>query len=368
MRKLIIVATALAAAGAALLASCSSTAVNPYYDESKPHHSREGFRNNYAQIAPMGYWTWQWQRLRDGLPKPPKEPAPRAEVEADFLKANATEATVTWLGHAGMLVQVGSYNILADPQLSERASPLSFYGPKRRAAAGLTFEQLPHIDIVLISHNHYDHMDLATVTRLAKQDGGPPLFVVPLGLEKWMRAQGIGNVVELDWWDRVGKGGLDIFLTPVQHWSQRTLWDRNQTLWGGFFVKHRTMSFFFAGDTGYSQDFTDIRKRLGEPDLAILPIGGYEPRWFMEKQHIDPTQAVQIHKDLGARYSVGMHWGVFELTDESLDEPPQALSVARVSAGVPAERFFVMKLGETRRLGGMLSAARSAMQGTPAVP
>src|SRR5207247_219106 len=127
-------------------------------------------------------------------------------------------------------------------------------------------------------------------------------------------------------------------------------------------------SFFFAGDTGYSQDFADIRKRLGEPDLAILPIGAYEPRWFMEKQHVDPAQAVQIHKDLGARYSVGMHWGVFELTDESLDEPPQALSVARVSAGVPAERFFSMRLGETRRLGRMLSAARAELQSPPAAP
>ncbi len=360
MRKLILFsALAVAALTAGLLASCSSTTVNPYYDpndSTKPHHTREGFRNNYSQIAPPGYWKWQWERWRDGRPQPPKEATPRVDSEADFLKANATEPTLTWLGHASVLLQVGSYNILTDPQQSERASPVGFYGPRRHAAPGLSFEQLPHIDLVLISHNHYDHLDLATVKRLARQDGSPPLFVVPLGLEKWMRDQGVGNVVELDWWDRIGKGGLDIFLTPVQHWSQRTLWDRNKSLWGGFYIRHRTLSFFFAGDSGYSQDFADIRKRLGAPDIAALPIGSYEPRWFMQMQHIDPTQAVQVHKDLGAKYSVGVHWGVFELADDSLDEPPQALSVARVSAGVPAENFFVLKLGETRRLSRMLAA------------
>jgi len=184
------------------------------------------------------------------------------------------------------------------------------------------------------------------------------MFVVPLGLEKWMHGQGVKNVVELDWWDRLGVGGLDVHLVPVQHWSARSLTDRNHTLWGGFYVKHRSLSFVYTGDTGYSKDFADIRERLGAPDIAVIPVGSYEPRWFMQNQHVDPAGAVKIHQDLGAKFSLGVHWGTFELSDESLDEPPRALSVARVEAGVPAERFFVMKVGETRRLSQLLGSPR----------
>jgi len=358
MRKLIVyglVASLVAGAG---LFACSSTGNYTYFDASKPHHGPDGFRNNYEDWPRPDFWKWQRERRLAGLPKPPKEATPRVDPEVDFLKANATEPTLTWLGHASVLLQVGSYNILTDPHLSERASPVSFYGPKRQAAPGLDFDQLPRIDLVLISHNHYDHLDLSTVTRLARQQGGPPLYVVPLGMEKWMRDQGIGNVVELDWWDRLGKGSLDVHFVPVQHWSQRTLWDRNKTLWGGFYVKHHSLSFVYTGDTGYSRDFSDIRQRLGAPDLAAIPIGAYAPRWFMGKQHVDPAEAVRIHQDLGAKYSVGVHWGVFDLTDESLDDPPNALAVARVDGGVPAERFFVMKLGETRRLARILPVTR----------
>ena len=259
-----------------------------------------------------------------------------------------------------MLLQVASYNILTDPHFSERASPVNFSGPKRMAPPGIPIDQLPHIDVVLISHNHYDHLDLATVKRLAAQEGGPPMFVVPLGLEVWFKSAGITNVVELDWWDSVRLGSLDFHLVPVQHWSQRTLFDRNQSLWGGFFVKHHSLSFVYTGDTGYSKDFSDIRARLGAPDIAAIPVGAYEPRWFMEKQHVNPAEAVQIHKDLGAKYSLGVHWGTFELTDESLDEPPIALAEARVMAGVSAERFFVTRIGETRRLAPMLRAYKMA--------
>ena len=359
--RVLIAFAGIAALGAAvLLGSCSTS--SPYFDAARKdqpaHHTRDGFRNNYVDFKPPNFWQWQWERWHEGLPKPSRETTPVVQPESDFLRANATEPTLTWIGHATVLLQVASYNIITDPHLSERASPFRFAGPKRQSPAGLSYDQLPHIDLVLISHNHYDHLDEKTVKRLNAQSGKPPLFVVPLGLESWFHSIGIDNVVELDWWDRVGLGSLDIHLVPVQHWSARGLTDRNKTLWGGFYVKHRTMSFMFTGDTGYSKDFTDIRERLGSPDILAVPIGAYEPRWFMGTQHIDPTEAVKIHQDLGAKYSVGIHWGAFELTDESLDEPPRALAAARAKAGVPDDRFFVMKVGETRRLAPLLSAPK----------
>ena len=219
MRVLITSATVLAIGAAVLLGSCSTS--SPYYDAARKdlpaHHTREGFRNNYVDFRPPSFWQWQWERWHEGLPKAPREATPVAQPEADFLRANATEPTLTWLGHATVLLQVASYNILTDPHLGERASPFSFAGPKRLSPPGLSYDQLPHIDVVLISHNHYDHLDVGTVKRLASQPGKPPLFVVPLGLEKWFQSIGVGNVVEIDWWDRVGVGSLDIHLVPVQH-------------------------------------------------------------------------------------------------------------------------------------------------------
>lgn len=360
MPRLMVAAVIAIAAAIAGWLGTFSTYTSPYYDgdPAKPHHTRDGFRNNYAQITPPQFWKWQWERFRDGLPRPATGPTPRIEADVAFLRANATEPTLTWLGHATVLLQVGSYNILTDPHLTERASPVSFYGPKRHVPPGLAFGDMPRIDVVLISHNHHDHLDAETVKRLNAQDGSAPMFVVPLGLEQWMRDLGVKNVVELDWWDRLGVGGLDVHLVPVQHWSARSLTDRNRTLWGGFYVKHRNLSFVYTGDTGHSKDFADIRQRLGAPDIAVIPVGACEPRWFMQNQHVDPAGAVKIHQDLGAKFSLGVHWGTFELSDESLDEPPRALSVARVEAGVPAERFFVMKVGETRRLSPLLGPPR----------
>lgn len=354
-RVMVVLALAAAAASVATtLGSCAS--LSPYYDAAVPHRARDGFRNNYDNADKQSFWRWQLERWQSGAPFPPKAPTPSAIPDADFLRINLTEPSITWIGHATVLLQVASYNILTDPHFSDRASPLSFAGPRRMAPPGLPLDQLPRIDVVLISHNHYDHLDEASVRRLAAQDGGPPMFIVPLGLKAWFKSAGIGNVVELDWWDRVRMGSLDLYLVPAQHWSQRTLFDRNKSLWGGFYVKHRALSFVYTGDTSYSKDFSDIRTRLGAPDIAAIPVGGYEPRWFMEKQHVDPAGAVQIHKDLGARYSLGVHWGTFQLTDESLDEPPVALAEARVRAGVPAERFFVLRLGETRRIAPLLRA------------
>jgi len=202
----------------------------------------------------------------------------------------------------------------------------------------------------VISHNHYDHLDAQTVEGLNAQPDGPPQFFAPLGLKPWFVEHGIGNVVELDWWEQREHRGLKIHLLPVQHWSARTPFDRNQTLWGGWLLEHPQLKFYFIGDGGYSPDFRDIARRFGPIDLAAIPIGAYAPRWFMKTMHVNPEEAVKVHKDLRAAYSVAMHWGTFRMTDETLDEPPKRLAAARAAAGIPTERFFIMRHGETRKL------------------
>ena len=331
--------------------ACSST--NSYYDSSKPHHTAQGFKNNYQQGEMVGsLLRWQWERWRDGLPKAPANGYhfPVEKPDTAWLKNNRSQTTATWIGHASVLVQINGVNLLTDPIFSERASPVQWTGPKRVVPPALSIAELPHIDVVLISHNHYDHLDLDSVLALNAQSGGPPLFMVPLGVKPWMQAQGIQNVYELDWWQSENIAGLELSLVPVQHWSARSATDRFETLWGGWIArtgKQSTQAFtlFFTGDTGYSKDFADIHRRFGDVDLALIPIGAYEPRWFMKPQHVNPTEAVQIHQDLHARHSLGIHWGTFELTDEALDEPPRALAEAIRQAGLAPEAFVVLQHG-----------------------
>ncbi len=276
---------------------------------------------------------------------------PCRQPDAVWLAANRIQQSLTWLGHATFLLQLSGINVLTDPHLSPRASPFSFMGPRRWVAPPLQASQLPHIDLVLISHNHYDHLDEATVRQLLQQPGGPPQFLVPLGLRRWFNARRISGVDELDWWNALKFKSLTATFTPAQHWSGRGLWDRNRSLWGGWRLDGENgSSFFFAGDTGYSRDFLEIRARLGAVDLTALPIGAYAPRWFMAASHVDPEEAVQMHLDLGARRSVAMHWGTFVLTDEPLDEPPLRLYRALERRGLSLSDFDVWEHGETRIL------------------
>jgi L-ascorbate metabolism protein UlaG (beta-lactamase superfamily) len=336
---------------------CSACHGNPNYSPMKSHHTPDGFRNNYPHPEKQSFWKWQWERWTKGVPENPKEGYgfPLQKPDAAWLAANRTEPTLTWIGHASFLLQVGGVNVLTDPHLTERASPLSFAGPKRHMPPGLDFDTLPHVDVVVVSHSHYDHLDVKTVKRLNAQAGGPPMFFVPLALKAWFAGQGIDNVTELDWWDSREHMGLRINLAPVQHWSARTLWDRNKTLWGSWIIEHPQMRFLFGGDFGYSQDLADIGRRFGHIDLAALPIGAYEPRWFMKTMHVNVEESVQAFKDINARYAVGMHWGTFRLTDERLDEPPAKLPGALKAAGIAPERFFVMQHGETRKLDFLLA-------------
>jgi N-acyl-phosphatidylethanolamine-hydrolysing phospholipase D len=323
-----------------------------------PHHRDGGFQNNHGDFEPKSLadvLRWRWAASRQGLPKRPSTPIPAQPADLAFIHANTAPA-VTWIGHATVLAKLGGLNLLTDPIFSERASPFAFAGPRREQPPGVALDELPHIDAVVVSHNHYDHLDLASCRKIAAQAGGSPLFVVPLGLKAWFKARGIERVVELDWWQSHPLNGTDIALVPAQHWSARGINDRMKTLWGGFAVFAPDCHLFFAGDTGYSRDFADIRERFAERqqgggfDIAIIPIGAYEPRWFMAAQHINVEEALKIHADLGAKASLGVHWGTFELTDEALDEPPRQLARQRAALGLAEDDFFTLAIGETRRL------------------
>lgn len=374
----------LLAATTLYLMGCAAYA-NPYYNAAKPHHTPEGFKNNYMASATQGgaaFFRWQVERLRGGLPKPAQMPTPQVNADLEFIKTNAIkpgvsatlanlgggasaampqmmQPAITWVGHATMLVQASGLNVLTDPIFSQRASPVQFSGPQRAQPPGIALADLPRIDVVLVSHNHYDHLDFDSVKSLSQQAGGAPLFLVPLGLKDWFAKAGIATVKELDWWDSVVENGVEFNLTPVQHWSARSLGDRSQTLWGGWSVFGTDFHWYYSGDTGYSKDFADTQQRYasrqtaamgGGFDIALIAVGAYEPRWFMQAQHLNPADAVQVHKDLKAKRSVAVHWGTFELTDESLDQPPKDLAAARKDQGVGDEDFFVLSIGQTRKL------------------
>jgi N-acyl-phosphatidylethanolamine-hydrolysing phospholipase D len=312
-----------------------------------------GFSNNYPHPDKESFWAWQWERLREGLPKPPPGGWNLPAVKTDPGALNSADAnpSVTWVGHATMLVRLAGKNFLFDPIFSERASPVSFSGPKRIVPLPIDIPELPRIDVVLISHNHYDHLDEVSVVRLAAMEQGSPRFLVPMGLKDWFASLGITRVDEYDWWQETREGDLRITFVPVQHWSKRRLDDANQTLWGGWVVEGEGVRLIHTGDTGYSKDFRDIGERLGPFDMAFIPIGSYAPRWFMKVMHVDVPEAVQIRADLRAERAIGMHWGTFEsLADEPLDEPPVVLARQRRERGLTPDQFDVLKIGETRRL------------------
>ena len=360
------------------LGGCANA--NPYFNAAKSHHTPEGFKNNSTEgtVRPLSdLIRWRWAAYRNDLPPPPKTPTPvqapdLASIHANARAGKAMQPMVTWIGHATALVQASGLNVLTDPIFSERAFPVQIAGPKRAQPPGVALADLPPIDVVIVSHNHYDHLDRLSVIALNAQASGSTMFLVPLGNKPWMENIGITNVIELDWWDSVtltrnkdgrparatpGQAGVEFYLTPVQHWSARGMGDRSKTLWGGWSVFGPDFHWYFGGDNGYSRDFTDTFNRFpgmrlpGNPsklfDLALIPIGAYEPRWFMKEQHVNPLEAVQTHIDLGAVKSIGIHWGTFNLTDEALDQPPIDLIAARKTLGVSAVDFLLLKIGET---------------------
>lgn len=312
---------------------------SPHFRHGRFHNRHTHDQHGLGQFLKWlpDYWRTRNQAIRFPLVKP----------DVSFLKANREVSTITWIGHSSFLLQIAGVNIVTDPHLTERASPFRFAGPRRMVPSAMNFVDLPPLDLALISHNHYDHLDEATVRRLAREH--PRLhFVVPLGLKAWFRKRKITQVTELDWWQDTHIGNSKITAVPVQHFSGRSASDRNQTLWCGLMLEVGGRKIFFAGDTGYSKDFEEIGERFAPVDLAMIPIGAYKPRWFMQAMHIDPAEAVRIHQDLKCRQSVAMHWGTFQLTEEPPDQPPLKLAEALQSKGIHAEAFWVFRHGETR--------------------
>jgi L-ascorbate metabolism protein UlaG (beta-lactamase superfamily) len=265
----------------------------------------------------------------------PRRPAPLGDAAA----------VVTFIGHSTFLIQTRDGNIITDPVYSERASPVSFAGPRRARGPAVAFADLPPIALVLLSHNHYDHCDRSTLKAI--EDRWHPRIVTPLNNGRLLRSFGITRVEERDWWEETTETPLPVTVLPAQHFSARTPFDRNRALWGSFAITAGSRRIFFAGDSGYAPHFAEIRAQIGAPDLALLPIGAYEPRWFMKDIHMNPAEAVQAHLDLGAAQSVGMHFGTFRLTQEGIDDPVMALGEALQARGEPPERFRAPEFGES---------------------
>ena len=256
---------------------------------------------------------------------------------------NGSELRITYVNHDTVLIQFPGLNVLTDPVWAKRASPVPWAGPKRHRAPGILLGDLPPIDLVLLSHNHYDHCDVATIRHLAKQH--QPAFVTPLGLKKLIAGQGISAVQELDWWNSYQFRDLTIHCVPAQHFSARSLGDRNRTLWCGFVIELGKERFYFAGDSGYGGHFRQIRERIGSPRVALLPIGAYQPIWFMGPVHMTPSEAVRAHQDVGSELSIPIHYGTFQLTDESIDEPVRELEQA-IGESASSVKFEVLNNGE----------------------
>ena len=332
-----------------LLVACGSVGTEPLPGQPA-HHVAGGFRNTDPEFSRPSSWTrWSFvvRRLWTSSIAPRTFEAPRVLNDGAALRAGSVNPSITWVGHSTLLVQMDGLNVLTDPTWSARASPVSWGGPRRLSPPGLAFESLPQIDVVVISHDHYDHLDLATVKSLAEKHN--PLFLVPLGLKAWFAENGMSRVEELDWWQEREYGGVRFVCLPSQHFSQRTLWDGNTRLWATWAVLGRERRFYFSGDTAYFAGFKEIGKRLGPFDVAAVAIGAYEPPEIMKSVHVTPEEAVQAFVDVNARVLIGIHWGTFDLAEEPLDEPPVRMLAEARRRGIDSERAWILKLGETRR-------------------
>ncbi len=315
-----------------------------------PHHGDDGFQNPHLEHFDKSLWELlrlrffsdlyiadqyrQRQRITSTAPSP-------ALTAPDHQRLQ-----ISWVGHSTFVIQHRGVTVLTDPIFSRRASPLSFLGPKRLVPMPISLAQLPPIDLVLISHNHYDHLDRDSIRALGNQ----PLYLVPLGLKHWFTQLGIApdRVIERDWWQTARIGEATVTATPSQHWSGRGIGDRFASLWASWHIQIGQRSIWFGGDTGYNPiQFKEIGRRLPRPNIALIPIGAYLPRDFLREQHVDPDEAVQIHLDLRAEKSIGMHWATFQLSAEDIDAPQKDLMQAADNAKLAKDEFTTLAIGET---------------------
>lgn len=273
----------------------------------------------------------------------------RVANDGEFLRENARSSvpTVTWVGHATLLVQMDHVTFLTDPIWSSSPSPVSFAGPRRFVPPGIAIEDLPPIDFVVVSHNHYDHLDLPTLRALAERDPETRFFV-PLANAELLRENDIANVEEMDWGEVREHDGVSLHCLPAQHWSRRGMNDENRALWSSWAVTGPERRFYFAGDTGYFEGFARIAEALGPFDLAAVPIGAYRPVAMMQPSHLNPEEAVQAVLDLRARRGLAMHFGTFDLSDEPLDEPAQRFRDAAAASSLGVDAGWILRVGETR--------------------
>lgn len=311
------------------------------------HFDGDRFFNPHQQVERSVGDVITWQRTREKRPWPEHVPlAPQAPPPE---RVPPGAMAVTFIGHSSFLIRTSEAVILTDPVFTTHAGPFGRLGPRRVRAPGVPLEALPAADLVLVSHNHYDHLQPSSLRTIGR--AGNPAFVTSLGLASYLRRLGLRQVFELDWWEAAAVPRADVTAVPAQHFSARTPWDRNRTLWSGFIVRSGGVSIYFAGDTGYSPHFAEIGRRYPDVDLALIPIGAYEPRWFMQPVHVNPDEAVRIHRDVRPRVSVAMHFGTFQLTDEGIDDPVHALHAARAAHGIAEHAFRTIDAGETLVIG-----------------
>lgn len=281
-----------------------------------------------------------------------------SHVQSGFARPRAAQGTLsaTWIGHSTVLLQIGTLNVLTDPMWSGRASPVQWAGPHRLTTPGVALDALPPIDVVLLSHNHYDHLDAASLRAIARHHPAARWFT-PLGVARYVTRWGGRAVAELDWWDVLDADGIRVACVPSQHASGRTPFDRMRTLWCGWTLRAGNHSIYFAGDTAYHPEFGEIGRRHGPFDLCLLPVGAYEPRWFMRPVHVNPQEAVRAYIDIAHAHpaappptALAIHWGTFSLADEPVDEPPRRTADVWRAAGLPQDDLWILSLGETRRV------------------
>jgi len=296
------------------------------------------------------------RRTGTRAPTPARGTFPTASPAIQYPRGSDADFTATWIGHSTVLLQFGGLNVLTDPVFSQRAFPVQWIGPRRVMNPGLPIHQLPALDVVLLSHNHYDHLDKPAAKWIASTHP-QATWIVPLGVARCIRRWGARHIIELDWWQHADINGFAVTATPARHFSGRGPHDRNRSLWCGYAFAKEGRRALFVGDTAYHPEFEAIGAKLGPFDFVMVPIGAYDPRWFMHVVHVDPEEAVRLYQDLVRPHPgmppplmLGIHWGTFRLTDEPMDEPPQRTAARWREVGLDQDRLWIARFGETRHL------------------